>query len=400
VIIGNNGTGKSSLLKALKIALEVFIGAMNDKPTYLLKNDNNTRLKYFPTTHTIEYQLPTILEVQATLQDSKEVIFYATKETNTTMDSCGIHPLGTTKSKVYEMLQQVRSGSEVMLPIVAYFSPFRRFETITKEPEIIGAKSRLVGYEDAIDEQFNFGTFANWFKNQELILLQELTFLQESTKKNFRLELVRKAVSLCIPDCETIFYSIKMNSIIAKFKDEQFIPIDLLSDGFKSMLAMVADIAYRCITLNPHLGEKALESSGVVLIDELDVHLHPNWQQKVAKMLKATFPNIQFIVTTHSPLILHSLELGDRIITLEDNQVYYHDNKFGRDADDTLLQIMDTKIETPFLKEYLELIETGRGRTSEALALRQKIEDLVGHDYKELAKVDALMQFYNKDTAL
>jgi predicted ATP-binding protein involved in virulence len=191
-----------------------------------------------------------------------------------------------------------------------------------------------------------------------------------------------------------------MNSIIAKFKDEQFIPIDLLSDGFKSMLAMVADIAYRCITLNPHLGEKALESSGVVLIDELDVHLHPNWQQKVAKMLKATFPNIQFIVTTHSPLILHSLELGDRIITLEDNQVYYHDNKFGRDADDTLLQIMDTKIETPFLKEYLELIETGRGRTSEALALRQKIEDLVGHDYKELAKVDALMQFYNKDTAL
>jgi predicted ATP-binding protein involved in virulence len=397
VIIGNNGTGKSSLLKALRIALEIFMGEVNSKPTYPLGNNNNTRLKYFEKTNTIEEQLPTILEAQVTLQNTKDIIFRATREPNTSADNSHITHLGVVNSNagdnkfnIYEMVQQVRSGTEIMLPVVAYFSPFRKFETTDKEVDIIGAKSRLVGYEDAIDEKFDFGTFANWFKNQELIFLQE-------GKKDFRLELISKAVSFCIPNCESISYSVKLNTILAKFKDEKFTPIDLLSDGFKSMLAMVADIAYRCINLNPHLGENALESAGVVLIDELDVHLHPNWQKKVVKMLKTAFPNIQFIVTTHSPLILHSLELGDRIINLEDNQVDYVDNMFGRDANDTLLQIMDTKIETPFLKEYVGLVESGKGKTEEALKIRQKIENLVGRDYKELAKVDALMQFYNKN---
>jgi predicted ATP-binding protein involved in virulence len=386
VIIGNNGTGKSSLLKALKILLNFFVNEIERKTELTI--DDDIRIQYFEKTHTIEKQLPARLSFDSFLSNnlpykvSKEVINLGTGKTG------NIYVEGN--NHIHDLVQNARNGEAIDLPIVAYFSPFRKYETTNKEVEIIGAKSRLVGYDNAIDEKFDFETFANWFKNQELIALQE-------GKKDFRLDLVRKAVSICIPDCETIFYSIKMKSIVAKFKNEKFTPIDLLSDGFKSMLAMVADIAYRCINLNPHLGENALESAGVVLIDELDVHLHPNWQKKVVKMLKTAFPNIQFIVTTHSPLILHSLDLGDRIINLEDNQVYYNNNMFGRDANDTLLQLMDTEIETPFLKEYFEFVETGKGKTAEALALRQKIEDLVGRDYKELAKADALMQFYNKN---
>lgn len=386
VIIGNNGTGKSSLLKALKIALNFFINEIDKREE--LNIDKDIRIKYFEKTHTIEKQLPAKLSFDSFL--SNKLPYKVNKE----ITNLGTGKVGTTDftgaNHIQDLLQNVRNGAEIILPVIAYFSPFRKFETTNKEVEIIGAKSRLVGYDNAIDEKFDFETFANWFKNQELIFLQE-------GKKDFRLELISKAVSFCIPNCESISYSIKLNTILAKFKDEKFTPIDLLSDGFKSMLAMVADIAYRCINLNPHLGENALESTGVVLIDELDVHLHPNWQKKVVKMLKTAFPNIQFIVTTHSPLILHSLELGDRIINLEDNQVYYNDNMFGRDANDTLLQLMDTKVETPFLKEYFEFIETGKGKTAEALALRQKIENLVGSDYKELAKADALMQFYNKN---
>jgi predicted ATP-binding protein involved in virulence len=401
VIIGNNGTGKSSLLKALRIALDIFITEINDKSIYPLSDKSNIRLKYFEKTTTLEFQLPIILEFQIKIEETKKIAFRITREISTDVPKKvdienNIQFLGTVNlnannesDALYEILKSVRNGEDVMLPICAYFSPFRKYETTNKEVEIIGAKSRLVGYDNAIDEKFDFETFANWFKNQELIALQE-------NQKWFRLELIRKAVSICIPECETIFYSVKINTIVVKFKDGKFTPIDLLSDGFKSMLAMVADIAYRCVTLNPHLGENALESAVVVLIDELDVHLHPNWQKKAVKMLKTAFPNIQFIVTTHSPLILHSLDLGDRIINLEDNQAYYVDNMFGRDANDTLLQLMDTKVETPFLKEYFEFIETGKGKTAEALALRQKIENLVGSDYKELAKANALLNFYKQ----
>lgn len=82
-----------------------------------------------------------------------------------------------------------------------------------------------------------------------------------------------------------------------------------LSDGYRNIIGMVADIAYRCIKLNPHLGENAVkETPGIVLIDELDLHLHPNWQRRIVEDFKNTFPSIQFVATTHSPFIIQSLK--------------------------------------------------------------------------------------------
>jgi predicted ATP-binding protein involved in virulence len=78
------------------------------------------------------------------------------------------------------------------------------------------------------------------------------------------------------------------------------------------MLAMVGDIAWKCMQLNPHLGEEAsVATPGIVLIDELDLHLHPNWQRRIVDDLRNAFPNIQFIATTHSPFIVQSLREGE-----------------------------------------------------------------------------------------
>ena len=80
------------------------------------------------------------------------------------------------------------------------------------------------------------------------------------------------------------------------------------------MLAMVADIAFRCTLLNPKLGEEAaIKTLGVVLIDELDLHLHPSWQKQTVHNLKRTFPQIQFITTTHSPFVIEELDDGELI---------------------------------------------------------------------------------------
>ena len=87
-----------------------------------------------------------------------------------------------------------------------------------------------------------------------------------------------------------------------ELEDGRSLPFDFLSDGMRNFVAMMADIAHRCVLLNPQLQDRALtETSGVVLIDELDLHLHPAWQKKVLNSLLTIFPKIQFIITTHSP---------------------------------------------------------------------------------------------------
>ncbi len=91
-------------------------------------------------------------------------------------------------------------------------------------------------------------------------------------------------------------------------------PFNYLSDGYRNMVAMLADISYRAIRLNPHLEQDAAKKTkGIVLIDELDMHLHPKWQRRIVQDLQNAFPDMQFIATTHSPFILQSLESGQVI---------------------------------------------------------------------------------------
>lgn len=86
-------------------------------------------------------------------------------------------------------------------------------------------------------------------------------------------------------------------------------PVGMLSDGYRSTLGMVADIAYRMALLNPALGGRVVnETPGVVLIDEVDLHLHPLWQARVLGDLRDIFPRVQFIVTTHAPTVVSSVE--------------------------------------------------------------------------------------------
>src|SRR5690606_8031953 len=95
------------------------------------------------------------------------------------------------------------------------------------------------------------------------------------------------------------------------------LPHSLMSDGVKRMLGIVTDIAYRCVVLNGFLGNNAVkESRGLVMIDELDLHLHPTWQKQVVGDLKRAFPKIQFVATTHSPFIVQSLK-SDELINLD-----------------------------------------------------------------------------------
>jgi len=210
------------------------------------------------------------------------------------------------KSIAERYQQQVREGDCVNLPVIAYFSARRIWEPPEKM-NLVEKGSRLRGYHNAITPALNYKFFTEWFKTKEMAFLQNKT-------RHFEIEVVKKAVSQCIRQCEDIYYDIDIGALVMKFFDGKKIPFNRLSDGIRNMMAIVADIAYRCVTLNPHLKEKSLENDGVVLIDELDLHLHPSWQKKIVVDLKK-YSRISNLLP-HSPLILSTLTNEDRIIAL------------------------------------------------------------------------------------
>jgi predicted ATP-binding protein involved in virulence len=168
-----------------------------------------------------------------------------------------------------------------------------------------------------LDSKSTYKRFQRWFRGKELAHIQK-------RQEDINFKLVKNVIIDNIPNCKEIFFEFdpdKPQGLKIQLEDGRILPFNMLSDGTRNFLAIVADMAYKCVTLNPHLRENAItQTQGIVLIDELDLHLHPEWQRKIVSVLKNTFPNIQLIATTHSPFIIQ--ETGqEELIVLKDNKV-------------------------------------------------------------------------------
>jgi predicted ATP-binding protein involved in virulence len=159
------------------------------------------------------------------------------------------------------------------------------------------------------------------------------------------------------------------------------------------MLTLIGDIVRRVVKLNLDLGEKALlETPGVVLIDELDLHLHPKWQRRVIKDLKKTFPRVQFIATTHSPQLIGEA-LPEEIRILENGGVFKPERSFGLDSSEILEEVMKSNrrdIEVDgLLKRLSELIDQeDMDRAREVLS---QVEERLGANDPEVTGANTMI---------
>ncbi|CAN1599767.1 AAA family ATPase [Pseudomonas mediterranea] len=187
-------------------------------------------------------------------------------------------------------------------------------------------------------------------------------------------------------------YSSEFSDLVLEHPVHGVLKVSQLSDGIRNIVALAADIAYRCVKLNPHLGISApRKSSGVVLIDEVDMHLHPAWQQTVVPDLLDAFPHIQFVMTTHSPQVISSVHAhcirvlqtvtdeGGRQITVNDVEQQTQ----GVASSQVLAYVMDidpTPDNEPAqkLSKYMALIQQNLHETTEGLALRQYLDKHFG----------------------
>lgn len=185
------------------------------------------------------------------------------------------------------------------------------------------------------------------------------------------------------------------------FKDGRNITFDMLPMGYKRMFSIVIDIAYRSYILN-----ETKESEGVVLIDEIELHLHPTLQQEILPRLRKAFPKIQFIITTHSLLVISNFKAdqNNTLIKLEhDGNNYFNEpveNIYGIDYSTNLSEVMEAAPRSSTIDKYISayLFLTGKGKTNEANEMYEKLKAYVGGTIPELMKneIDEKKKAYNK----
>jgi predicted ATP-binding protein involved in virulence len=175
-------------------------------------------------------------------------------------------------------------------------------------------------------------------------------------------------------------------------KNKQTFNILQLSQGERSLLALVGDIARRLAIMNPGL-EKPLHGEGIVLIDEIDLHLHPSWQRTIVRRLRETFPKCQFIVTTHSPLVVSDPD-NVRVLALKNGEMRELPNLYGMDVEQVFLEIMDTPLRDQTLQDKIDaLLEAVQdGELEKARALRLELGTVLPPDHRELVRADIFLR--------
>lgn len=390
ILMGVNGTGKTTIQEALRVAIgTLYIGLDKYEDKIVMPGivSDDIRLQH------LEPQLPTSVETTAEIDDfSLNDGSIADIKWKRTVETLGGKTLyreaKEMQIKSKAMQKMVRNGAQRNIPLLAYFST-DRYKKERRDTNIEPNGSRLRGYFNALDATTNIKFFLNLFYTETLDELQ-------NGKPSELLRAVTQTVSKCV-NCKSLKFSIKNNSLLLEQHSGEPIPFHLLSDGVRCILAMVMEIAFRCYLLNPHLGENASKlTKGVVLIDEIDLHLHPSWQLHVLNDLRKAFPNLQFIVSTHAPLIVSKLT-NCRIFSISNGEVFDFPNQLGRDAN-YILQQMNVRYEDSenqeLLDEYFKEIEQGRGRTEKNLLLRKRLNDLLGLEHAELKRADLFLSLF------
>lgn len=245
------------------------------------------------------------------------------------------------------------SAPDTSIPL-AVFYPVNR--AVLDIPQRIRHKhdfSQLAAYEGAlVGGNRDFRLFFEWFRQRED--LENERRITEAAHRDQQLEAVRLAIAALLPGVSNLRIQRKPLRMTVD-KGGQELMVDQLSDGEKCLLAMVGDLARRLAIANPS-HPKPHQASAVVLIDEIELHLHPAWQREVVPRLLATFPRCQLVVTTHSAAVLGRVDRSS-VVLVEDGRVYTEGpHTRGRDTSSILSDLMGVPRHPPEIEERLHRI--------------------------------------------
>jgi predicted ATP-binding protein involved in virulence len=351
LLVGDNGTGKTTILDALAIAAGVWL---INAPDSTLSNSGRNILPA-----EIRLEAVTTGDRRTRLVECKPVKIAATGQIgeSTIQWLRQINPKGSRTSNagskevleiITNLFERDQSGENIWFPVIAYYGAGRAWLPSNKrdgKAKQISPSRRWDAFDDCFEERIRIADIQNWFQKEAIASVNEQGQMRSGYK------VVEFAILRCIPDADAIWFDPDRLEIFVSI-DNNPQPFSNLSAGQKMMVALIADIAIKVVNQNAaflteelSIDDRVLplllqQTPGLVLIDEIDVHLHPKWQRQVVNDLKTTFPLIQFVCTTHSPFIIQSIEQGElRSLDLEDTQSLEYANQSIEDIAEDIQQV-------------------------------------------------------------
>lgn len=414
VLIARNGSGKTSVLDAVAAAFGTFIGSFHTGKRVGIDATDVRLLKTNPQLNEMEPQYPAAVlaggEVDG--QPIRWARWINSPKSGTTIkEARALTAIGE------RMQQQVTAKENVLLPLIAYYGTGRLWNRKKKtEKKVFESEfySRTAGYQDCLDPASSYKFFEDWFRyaaradsdlrSQQRERLGE-RYIEMDTPYSPLIQAIRTAVDEClaISGWSNMRWGFSQQALVMEHPQHGILEVGQLSDGVRNMIALVADIAYRMVRINSHLGRAAAkETPGLVMIDEVDMHLHPEWQQVVLQSLMHAFPRVQFVVTTHSPQVISTIHrehvrLLDENVAGENVAAVPSAHTYGRSNAEVMQAVMGvppepTLPESEPLRRYMTLVEQGDWRTDDMRLLRSTLEETLGADHSALVRADMIIR--------
>jgi len=404
VFIGENGAGKTSILQALALVLSWLTARIRREKASgnLISEIEILNRKPFAS-------------IEVEVEHEGEIFSWKLVKSARGKKKPADSELGGVTRLAEEFRRQLTDNDDSSLPMVVYYPVERVVLDIPLKIRTRHSFGQLDGYDNSLKQGIDFRRFFEWFREREDAenetggkgvdeevlqalrdalpdeLWKKLEELKASPKDR-QLTAVRSAISTFMPGFSNLRVKRRPRLQMLIDKDGEPLNVAQLSQGEKSLMALVGDLARRLAMMNPTLGNP-LQGEGVVMIDEVEMHLHPRWSRSLINNLCQTFPNCQFILTTHSPLVISdSRELSGYILNQEGLRPL--SNLYGMDVNQVLLQEMGAEIRSREVQNKLDDLFDAIQDGDCALA-RRLLQDLANElppDHLELSKAHLLLR--------
>ena len=390
LLIGDNGVGKTTVLEAATVAVSGFLAGMEDVSTrniykddihYQIVKDNNgipNKLNKEP------------VEVESTLNyDGSDYTWSRVKKGATVSSRTSINPRDILKVS----RELINSTEHKILPLISYQSASRHWVSARSDANEKKRKelhNRRCGYLGCMEKTANLASINNWCKQMEWGSVR-MNHISENYQQFGKI--VSKFMSIMNDGVVSEVIFNPNSEFLLYCEDGEYKAISDLSAGYQSVLNLILDLAYRMAILNPDEGDNIPNAEGIVLIDEIDSNLHPKWQWRIIDALTETFPNVQFIAATHSPIIVSSCKNANIISIDEEQNIRYIGDSYAFSVNEILKDILGYYMRPAKVENLIEEFEKRMDREEYNLA-KNALENLTELLGEEHPKVIALKSEY------
>ena len=388
LILGDNGVGKTTVLEAATVAVSGFFAGMEDIPTRniykddiyyeILKDKNGIPNK--------SYKYP--IEVESTISyGGTDYTWCRTKKSYTGSSRTLINPRDILKVS----RDLINNTERSILPLISYQSASRHWISARSDANEKKRKqlhNRRCGYLGCLERTSNLAVINSWCEQMEWNSLR-MNRISENYKQFGKI--VSKFMSIMNDGVVSeVIYHPALGKLLY-CEDGEFKEIEDLSAGYQSVLNLILDLAYRMAILNPDEGDAIAEVEGIVLVDEIDSNLHPKWQWRIIEALTETFPNVQFIAATHSPIIVSSCKNANIISMDEKQNIRYIDDSYAFSVNEILKDMLGYYMRPAKVEDLIEEFgkRMDREEYPEAKKVLEQLTSMLGKEHPQIVALQS-----------